>query len=89
MFSASQFETKVPQNLTKQLIHKNYRKLVIGVGRVPGKHKIPLKEDVQPVAHPPRRISVESRQNAEDKLGTMKKDGIIVQQIELSGLTVL
>lgn len=82
MFSVAQFETQASQNLTEQLIRKNYSDLFIGVGRLPGKHKIHLKEDVQPVVHPPRRISVALRQKVKDKLRTMEKDGIIIRQIE-------
>ncbi|XP_056016955.1 uncharacterized protein K02A2.6-like [Ostrea edulis] len=82
MFSVSQSTIDTDENLTEQFIQKNYSDLFLGIGCLPGKHKIHLKENVQSVVHPPRRISVALRQKVKDKLKTMEQEGIIVRQSE-------
>ena len=47
-----------------------------------GKHKIHLKENVQPVLHPPRHISVALRQKVKDNLNTMEQEGVTVRHTE-------
>ncbi|XP_056009484.1 uncharacterized protein K02A2.6-like [Ostrea edulis] len=82
MFSVSQSTIDTDENLTEQFIQKNYSDLFLGIGCLPGKHKIQLTENVQPVIHPQRRISVALSQKIKDKLKTMEQEGIIVRQSE-------
>jgi len=37
---------------------KGYKGVFKGIGRLPGEHKIKLKENVEPVIHPARKVSV-------------------------------
>ena len=71
------------ENLTEQFLQKTYSGFLCGIDFLPaGKYKVHLKENVQPIVHPHRRISVALNQKIKEKLKTMEQEGLIVRQTE-------
>lgn len=50
-----------------------------GIGCLPGAYKIQLKEKVEPVIHPPRKLPVALKEQVKEKLIEMEKQGVITK----------
>lgn len=48
-----------------------------GTGKLPGKHKIKLKENAEPVIHPARKVPVALKERLREKIEDLIKEGII------------
>ncbi|CAI6374507.1 unnamed protein product [Macrosiphum euphorbiae] len=66
----------VSQNEKEQFIKDNKR-IFEGLGKLPFKHKITLKENVTPVVRPPRRIPFKIKEKLKNTLETLEKNKII------------
>ena len=58
-------------------IQNEYSDLFLGIGRLPGIHKIHIDHNITPVVHPPRRLPITMRDKVKDELSRMVKEGII------------
>ena len=68
---------KSVENMDNSDIQNEYSDLFHGIGRLPGKHKIHIDQNVTPVVHPPRRSPITMRDKVKDELSRMVKEGII------------
>lgn len=58
-------------------IVKQYQDVFEGVGCLPGKHKIQLKENLQPVIHPAKKVPVALKERLRSELQALIGKGII------------
>lgn len=56
---------------------KEYKEVFKGIGKLPGKHKIKLRENAEPVIHPARKVPVALKERLREKLEVLIKEGII------------
>ncbi|KAI8498512.1 hypothetical protein Bbelb_237140 [Branchiostoma belcheri] len=62
---------------TAEEIKKEYKDVFEGIGQFPGKHRIRVDPDVQPVVHAPRKIPVSLRDPLKKELDRMEALGVI------------
>ena len=65
------------QPVTVQSITEEYKDVFNGLGCFPGHYHIELKEDAQPVIHPPKRVPPVLLKPLKNKLMTMEQTGVI------------
>lgn len=77
-------KVKTPENTeatTHRATHtdwvKEYREVFKGIGRLPGIHKIRLKENAEPVIHPARKVPVALRQRLREKIDSLIAEGVV------------
>ena len=58
-------------------LKKIYPDRFTGLGQLPGKHKLIIKEDAQPIIHPPRRAPIQLRDKIKQELNRMTDLGVI------------
>ncbi len=63
--------------LTVESTTVEYKDVFTGIGKFKDPYNITLKEDANPVIHPPRRVPFGLYDRLKDKLSTMEKDEII------------
>ena len=61
----------------KNTIQKMYPEVFKNLGKIEPAHHIRLKETVQPVIHPPRKIPASMRSAVKEELSKMEKTGVI------------
>ena len=84
-YSVESSPSSAPQNspssapMSKQSVQNEFADLFTGVGVLPGKSKLYLKENVVPVVNPPRRVPEALKSRFKDELDPMEKDAIIAR----------
>lgn len=68
--------------LTKQVIMTKHADLFQGVGKIPGKCKLHVKEGAVPVVNAPRRVPEALKSRLQQELNRMEKDRIITRVTE-------
>jgi len=66
-----------PQPLTEDSVKTTYADVFGGLGSFPDKYHIQLKEDAEPVIHPPRRVAPALTEPLKMKLQDMESNGVI------------
>ena len=56
---------------------RKYSEVFKGIGRLPGIHKIRLKDDAEVVIHPARNVPVELKRRLREKLHSLLGEGAI------------
>lgn len=56
---------------------KEYKEVFKGIGRLPGKHKIRLKDNAEPVIHPARTVPVALKKRLREKLDSLIAEGVV------------
>ncbi|XP_064463440.1 uncharacterized protein K02A2.6-like [Ornithodoros turicata] len=67
---------------TPEQVVEEYEDVFQGVGRLPGTHKIILKEDVKPSISPPRKVPLALEEKLKLELERMERDGVIARVTE-------
>ncbi|KAL1446523.1 hypothetical protein WDU94_003657 [Cyamophila willieti] len=70
-------ESAVLYNMSKESVVKKYQDLFTGLGTLPGKYHIELKEDAVPVISPPRKVPFAIQKRLKETLDRMEENGII------------
>lgn len=66
-----------PKKVTDSDWVKEYKEVFKGIGRLPGEHKIKLKENAIPVIHPARKVPVALKKKLREKLDSLIEEGVI------------
>lgn len=64
---------------------KEYADVFQGIGRLPGQHKIRLKDNAEPVIHPARKVPVALKKRLREKLDSLITEGVIMKIEEPTG----
>ena len=63
--------------VTQEVLLKDYPDIFQGTGKLEGQYNLEVREDVQPVIHPPRRVLVALKEKLKQELEKLQHLGII------------
>ncbi len=66
---------------TKQIVAKHPKAFNGGLGILPGKVHLELRDDVAPVVCPPRKVPIALRQKVKDDLDQLKKL-VVIEEVD-------
>ena len=68
--------------VTQEVLLKDYPDVFQGTGKLEGQYNLEVREDVQPVIHPPRRVPVALKEKLKQELEKLQHLGIIEKVTE-------
>lgn len=68
--------------VTQEVLLKDYPDVFQGTGKLEGQYNLEVREDVQPVVHPPRRVPVALKEKLKQELEKLQRLGVIKKVTE-------